>query len=112
MTTKPKAVNELKNTNLLFVRIRCCANRHTAISQKTLIAGDMLKLLTNRRVKNIATLVAIHTGKLVKVTAPLFRNGIGIYQVGFKKLFNIGQISTLYVGSLPQLLHDAFVHFE
>ena len=43
----------------------------------------------------------VAAAQVVEIAAPLFGNGVGVCQVGFKKLFNIGEISTLEVGSLP-----------
>ncbi len=43
----------------------------------------------------ITAFVAIHTGKFIEIAAPFFGNGIGVCQVGFEKLFNIGEIPSL-----------------
>ena len=101
MTAEAIGVNQLENTNLLFVRIRRGACGNAAAGKKALIAGNVFKLFADGRVDNVTALVAIDTGKLVEIAAPLFGNGVGVCQVGFKKLFNIGEISTLEVGSLP-----------
>lgn len=101
MAAEAVGVNQLENANLFLVRIRRCTGGNAATGKKALVTGDVFELFADGRVDNVTAFVAIDTGEFVEIAAPLFGNGIGVCQVGFKKLFNIGEISTLKVGSLP-----------
>ena len=100
VTAETESVDQLQNTDLFFISVGRSTGRHAIGRQKTLIAGDVLKLLADGGVNDVAALIAIDAREFVEVTPPLFWNCIGVCQVGFKKLFNIGKITTLQVGSL------------
>ncbi len=110
VTAKPVGVDQLENADLLFFGLGYGGRGALGGGEPALVLGYVSELLSNISVWNIGSVVAWYTWKLVEITPPFFRNTVGILEVGFKQILNIGQIPTLQVRRPPQLLHYAFMH--
>ena len=87
-------VDHLEDADLLAVGIAGGGGGDTGATVKALVSGNVLELFADGGVGDITGLT-VNARQLVEIASPLFGDGVGIGQVGFKKLLNIGQIPTL-----------------
>ena len=74
--------------------------------------ADLGEVVPNRRVRHILEIVAIHSGQRIEIAAPLFRNRVGVHEVGFVEVFDVGGVATVDVRAPPEELHLAFLHVK
>src|SRR5690606_7050407 len=112
VATKAVGVDQLQDFDLLTLMF---ATNGTGRSRSEHVVGRALarkreELLLNDGVGNVLGGDPFNPRQLGEVVAPLLGDFIRVSQIFFIELFNVGKIPARQMGSLPQLLHYAFMH--
>src|SRR5690625_357424 len=104
MAPEPVGADELHYLNLFAFVLDADRARHARRGGGYMALGHALELRANDGVGNIGRCIALNGGKLVKVTPPLFWDGVGIVKVLIVQIFNVGCIAPRYMGTTPEML--------
>ncbi len=75
---------------------------------------DLGKTLSNNRVRDITHLNNVRDDgrKFIEIVAPLFGNGVRVFEVFLVQPLHVGRVTPGDVRALPQCIHGAILHHD